>query len=263
MATGRKTAKGKTGEGDEGAGASEAETAWIPLGSLVLWAQNPRVIGERAVRKIADSIRRFGWGAPVLAKPGDRTVIAGHARPRSARSLAGRWARMSKPERENALRWSKMSSDEREAARESIPERDRWHAEAIHVATEREVLVRWRDLDSDDAIAFAIADNRTSEEAKWQTAELGEVLAELERAGAELEATAPEAVHRSDLDRPCAGLLAATDHRVRVGQRLDHLEPVPGRAAENASVPFVSHDESPSLILSRSGVAAPSLYESQ
>jgi len=58
---------------------------WVPVDSLRPWDRNPRVHGD-TVDLVAESIRRFGWGAPILARR-DGTIIAGHARYQAARKL--------------------------------------------------------------------------------------------------------------------------------------------------------------------------------
>jgi len=59
---------------------------WEPLDSLVEWDANPRD-NEAAVAEVAESIRRWGFGAPIVARAADRRVIAGHTRIRAARAL--------------------------------------------------------------------------------------------------------------------------------------------------------------------------------
>jgi DNA modification methylase len=63
----------------------EAAAIWVPIGDLLPWDKNPRK-NDPAVEKIAESIRRFGFGAPILARAnGD--VIAGHTRLKAASKL--------------------------------------------------------------------------------------------------------------------------------------------------------------------------------
>jgi len=65
-----------------------AETAatWEPIDSLTAWERNPRH-NEEAIGPVAESIRRYGFGAPVVARAADRRVIAGHTRIEAARRL--------------------------------------------------------------------------------------------------------------------------------------------------------------------------------
>jgi len=57
-----------------------------PTGSLVPWAKNPRK-NAHAVGPVAESIKRFGFGAPIIARRADRVVIAGHTRLLAAKQL--------------------------------------------------------------------------------------------------------------------------------------------------------------------------------
>jgi len=63
----------------------EAESAatWEAVGTLVPWDSNPR-LNDRAIEKVAASIKRFGFGAPIVARSEDRMVIAGHTRLKAA-----------------------------------------------------------------------------------------------------------------------------------------------------------------------------------
>lgn len=53
---------------------------------LVPWGRNPRK-NEEAAKKVADSIRRFGFGSPIVARKSDNQVIAGHTRLLAAKML--------------------------------------------------------------------------------------------------------------------------------------------------------------------------------
>jgi len=66
-------------------GKLEAAAVWVPITKLNPWAQNPRK-NETAVEKVVESIRRFGFGAPILARPNGE-VIAGHTRLKAAERL--------------------------------------------------------------------------------------------------------------------------------------------------------------------------------
>lgn len=57
-----------------------------PVTSLVNFSNNARTHSKRQIRQIADSIREFGFTAPVLLGPGD-TIIAGHGRVQAAKLL--------------------------------------------------------------------------------------------------------------------------------------------------------------------------------
>ena len=62
---------------------SEAE--WVAIDEVTPWDENPR-INDGAVKTVADSITRFGWGSPILCR-GDGVVIAGHTRLKAAQEL--------------------------------------------------------------------------------------------------------------------------------------------------------------------------------
>jgi ParB-like chromosome segregation protein Spo0J len=58
----------------------------VALSTLKPWAGNPRK-NKAAIKSVAASIRRFGFGAPILARRADREIIAGHTRALAAESL--------------------------------------------------------------------------------------------------------------------------------------------------------------------------------
>lgn len=59
---------------------------WLDPKSLRGWARNPRD-NEAAVHEVAESIRRFGFGSPIVARAENREVIAGHTRLAAAQLL--------------------------------------------------------------------------------------------------------------------------------------------------------------------------------
>lgn len=65
---------------------SEAAAVWVSVAELKPWANNPRK-NDKAVDRVADSIRKFGFGAPVIARLETREVIAGHTRLKAAAKL--------------------------------------------------------------------------------------------------------------------------------------------------------------------------------
>lgn len=62
------------------------EAEWVEIGKLAPWADNPRD-NEGAVGPVAESIQRFGWTNPILARREDGFVIAGHTRLKAAQHL--------------------------------------------------------------------------------------------------------------------------------------------------------------------------------
>lgn len=65
---------------------SEVAAVWVPISELRPWDKNPR-INEKAVPKVAESIKRFGFSSPIIARLEDGEVIAGHTRLKAAVSL--------------------------------------------------------------------------------------------------------------------------------------------------------------------------------
>jgi DNA modification methylase len=65
---------------------TEPAAVWLPVDELKPWAKNPRRNAD-AVGAVVDSIKRFGFGAPVLARAADKQVIAGHTRLLAAKKL--------------------------------------------------------------------------------------------------------------------------------------------------------------------------------
>jgi len=65
---------------------SEPAAEWVPIGELAPWADNPRV-NDHAVPDVVDSIERFGFGAPLLARRANKELIAGHTRIKAALKL--------------------------------------------------------------------------------------------------------------------------------------------------------------------------------
>ena len=65
---------------------TDAAATWTPIGTIKPWDKNPRR-NSSAVDEVAKSIKRFGFGAPILARTQDRVVIAGHTRLKAAQKL--------------------------------------------------------------------------------------------------------------------------------------------------------------------------------
>jgi site-specific DNA-methyltransferase (adenine-specific) len=65
---------------------SEPAAVWVLIEELRPWIGNPRK-NQEAVQAVADSIRKFGFGAPVIARLADKQIIAGHTRLLAARRL--------------------------------------------------------------------------------------------------------------------------------------------------------------------------------
>jgi DNA modification methylase len=65
---------------------NQAAAVWEPLTVLQPWAANPRD-NKAAIDEVAKSIRRFGWGAPIVANARNGEIIAGHTRYAAAQKL--------------------------------------------------------------------------------------------------------------------------------------------------------------------------------
>ena len=59
---------------------------WVAIDQLKKWDKNPRD-NTQAIDKVADSIKRFGFAAPIIARKEDQTIIAGHTRFAAAQKL--------------------------------------------------------------------------------------------------------------------------------------------------------------------------------
>lgn len=67
--------------------APESAATWEPIDSLTPWSKNPRRNDGEPVDRVAKSIERFGFAAPIVARTSDRVIIAGHTRWKAARKL--------------------------------------------------------------------------------------------------------------------------------------------------------------------------------
>ena len=64
----------------------EHAAEWVALERIKPWAKNPRQ-NKDAIKSVADSIKRFGFGAPIVARLADGEIIAGHTRYAAAKQL--------------------------------------------------------------------------------------------------------------------------------------------------------------------------------
>ncbi len=66
--------------------ADETAAVWVPTAALKPWVKNPRK-NDHAVEQVAESITRFGFGNPILARRENGEIIAGHTRLKAALKL--------------------------------------------------------------------------------------------------------------------------------------------------------------------------------
>jgi ParB-like chromosome segregation protein Spo0J len=59
---------------------------WIHVDQLTEWDKNPR-FNDQAVDQIAESIKKFGFASPIIARTEDNRIIAGHTRYKAAKQL--------------------------------------------------------------------------------------------------------------------------------------------------------------------------------
>tara|TARA_Y100000593_G_scaffold24358_1_gene48624 strand:+ start:20388 stop:22103 length:1716 start_codon:yes stop_codon:yes gene_type:complete len=64
----------------------QAAAIYMDIDSLVPWGDNPRD-NDQAVDAVADSIKRFGFGSPIVARKDDLMIIKGHTRRKAAIKL--------------------------------------------------------------------------------------------------------------------------------------------------------------------------------
>ena len=64
----------------------EAAAVGETISALKVWDQNPRD-NSKAIQSVADSIQRFGFAAPIVARKADGMIIAGHTRLAAAKQL--------------------------------------------------------------------------------------------------------------------------------------------------------------------------------
>ena len=123
------------------------EVQWLPVGELIESARNARLHSDKQVGKIAASIGRFGFNAPVLID-GKNEIIAGHGRILAARRLG--------LEQVPAIRLEHLSEEESRAYRladNRLAELGEWDPAAL----QREVADLLRDFDLNE-LGFADAD---------------------------------------------------------------------------------------------------------
>lgn len=143
-------------------------TRWVALSELRVWDKNPRK-NEAAIPKVAASIRRFGFVAPVVVWADEGRLVAGHTRSAALESI---------------LR------DEPGFVPPGAPEG----------TTPGFVPVVFHPFASEaDANAYAIADNRLNELAEWDRDALDDVLRGLDPVTVDVVGFDPAALVTEDL----------------------------------------------------------------
>ena len=66
--------------------AGDVAAEWVKIEDLKPWAANPRVNDGKPVEKVANSIKRFGFASPIIARR-EGEIIAGHTRYKAAIQL--------------------------------------------------------------------------------------------------------------------------------------------------------------------------------
>ena len=64
----------------------EEAAIWERIDALHPWKDNPRK-NKGAIGHVAESIKRFGFASPIIARAADKTIIAGHTRYEAAKQL--------------------------------------------------------------------------------------------------------------------------------------------------------------------------------
>jgi hypothetical protein len=65
----------------------ESAAQWVALDRVHAWPKNPHPPQPKEVRNVARSVKRFGFGAPLVARLANGELIAGHVRLLAAKLL--------------------------------------------------------------------------------------------------------------------------------------------------------------------------------
>lgn len=135
---------------------------WVDVSALVPWAANPRLNDGEPVSRVAESIKRFGFGAPIVARRENREIIAGHTRWKAAQALGMTQV---------PVRF--LDIDEREAhllalADNRLTELTEWDANLANVlgefSLEEVALAGWNDSDLDKMAAELLRGEEVTED---------------------------------------------------------------------------------------------------
>lgn len=159
--------------------APTAAAEWTDVHALAPWDRNPRINDGEPVRKVARSILRFGFVAPICVwpdAPGDvPEIVAGHTRRKAT-------LRLLDDDVDATVKWLDLDDDDAAAARERLgPGFTCRGAPAPGM-----VPVRFHSFTGEgEAHAYALADNKLNEGAVWDD-QLGELMGELADEGFDL-----------------------------------------------------------------------------
>jgi ParB/Sulfiredoxin domain len=153
--------KATASKGAEAFERGEIAAVWCSMSRLRPWAGNPRK-NAAAVRRVANSIKRFGWGAVILAREENGEMVAGHTRFAAGELLIAQYPRA------------------------TVKQRASWHPDALRTAKAGEVPVRFGSWSEREAHLLAIADNKLNEFAEWDNDALVKALNEFSLGEAEV-----------------------------------------------------------------------------
>lgn len=125
-----------------------ADFRWVPIDEVQAWDLNPRDNVD-AIPKVAASIREFGFVAPIVVWTSRGQIVAGHTRLAALRAILAE-------------------------SPDFVPKGAPPGTSAGHAP------VRFHEFDDDaSAAAYAVADNRLNELARWDASKLSAVLSKL------------------------------------------------------------------------------------
>lgn len=125
----------------------EPPARWVDYRQLKRWPDNPRD-NEGNVPHVANSIKAFGFGAPMVARLADWEIIKGHTRHKAVALLVEEW---------------RVVGEE---------ERSKWKPDAQRIARTGMVPVRFLDLSAEEAHQLCKADNKLNELSRWDESKL-------------------------------------------------------------------------------------------
>jgi site-specific DNA-methyltransferase (adenine-specific) len=150
MGEGEESSEGEALDVDAADGTAGAVAAvYAPIDSLRPWKGNPRWKDrkkfKKAVRLLMKSIRRFGFGAPMLARLANNEIIAGHTRWAAAKRLGHKTV---------PVRFMDLSEDEAHAhaiGDNKTAEYGEWHDDKLQAALRE---LESHDVNLTDGIGF-------------------------------------------------------------------------------------------------------------